>query len=111
MTLHAKYSGQNDPNEALHNNNVGPVVRAGDVAHAVVEAAEIDNPDKEIIVDDKLAYVRVMAEDELILKRETLEECLGRPFRMQDLEVNLSSFAGQIEMDSDRVRFYFKHHI
>jgi toluene monooxygenase system protein D len=96
---------------ALNNNMVGPVLRAGDVAIAVGEAAEIDNPDKEIKVDDKLAYVRIGAEDELILRKETIEECLGRPFRMQELEINLSSFSGLIDMDSDRVRFYFNKHL
>ncbi|MDY6891791.1 MAG: MmoB/DmpM family protein [Pseudomonadota bacterium] len=96
---------------ALNNNMVGPVIRAGDVALAVMDAAEIDNPGKEIKVDDKVAYVRISAEDELILKKETIQECLGRPFRMQELEINLSSFAGIIDMDSDRVRFYFNKHL
>ena len=111
MTLSAENPVITDPDKALQNNMVGPVMRAGDIAEAVVEAAEIDNPDKEILNDDKVAYVRIQAEDELILKRETIEECLGRPFRMQELEINLSSFAGNIEMGSDSVRFYFKKHI
>jgi len=93
--------------DAINNNRVGPVMRAGDVAQAVVEAAEMDNPDKEIEVDDKIAYLRISADNELILTKESIEECLGRPFQMQDLEVNLSSFAGQIDADTDRVRFYF----
>ena len=37
----------------------------------------------------------------------SIEEELGRPFRMNDLEVDLSSFAGQIESRDDSVRFYF----
>ncbi len=96
---------------ALENNNVGPVLRAGDIASAVAEAAEIDNPDKEITIDDKIAYVRIAAEEEMTLNRETIEECLGRPFRMQELEINLSSFAGNIEMDTDKVRFFFNKHL
>jgi len=100
-----------DGDNALENNRVGPVMRAGDIAQAVAEAAEIDNPDKEVTVDDKVAYLRIAAEDELILNRETIEECLGRPFRMQELEINLSSFAGNIEMDTDHVRFYYTKHI
>ena len=111
MTRTADNPVTNDPDKALENNKVGPVIRAGDIAEAVAEAAEIDNPGKEILVDDKLAYFRVETDDELVLKRETIEECLGRPFRMQELEVNLSSFAGNIEMDSDHARFYYKKHI
>jgi toluene monooxygenase system protein D len=97
--------------DAINNNRVGPVMRAGDVAQAAVEAAEMDNPDKEIIVDDKVAYLRIAAEDELVLTRESMEECLGRPFKMQEIEINLSSFSGQIDANSDRIRFYFDKHI
>ena len=93
--------------DATQNNRVGPVMRAGDVAQAVVEAAEIDNPGKEIEVEDKLAYLRISTDDEMIITKETMEECLGRSFEMRDLEINLSSFAGLIDADSDRFRFYF----
>ena len=43
----------------------------------------------------------------MILRRETIERALGRPFVMNDLEVDLSSFAGQIETLPDAIRFYF----
>lgn len=93
--------------KSYHNNMVGPVMRAGDLAMAVIEAAKIDNPGKEIFVEDKRAYIRIHAEQEMILRQETIEEELGRPFRMNDLEVDLSSFAGQIESQDNAVRFYF----
>jgi toluene monooxygenase system protein D len=93
--------------EAYRNNRVGPVLRAGPLTAAVIEAAEEDNPGKIIRVDDKLAYVRIDCEGELILRRETLERALGRPFRMSELEVELGSFAGRIETAEDHVRFYF----
>ena len=93
--------------QAYHNNMVGPVMRAGDLAMAVIEAAKVDNPDKEIFVEDKRAYIRIHAEQEMILRQETIEEELGRPFKMNDLEVDLSSFAGQIESQDKAVRFYF----
>ncbi|WP_078119343.1 MmoB/DmpM family protein [Thiosocius teredinicola] len=93
--------------KAYHNNLVGPVMRAGDLAQAVVEAARLDNPGKEIFVDDKRAYIRIHTEQEMILRQATIEEELGRPFQMNDLEVDLSSFAGQIESGDDSIRFYF----
>lgn len=94
--------------QGYRNNRVGPVLRASPITEAVVEAAELDNPGKVIRVDDKLAYVRIDTEGELILRRATLEEALGRPFRMSELEVNLSSFAGRIETSDDHVRFYYE---
>ncbi len=93
--------------QAYHNNMVGPVMRAGDLALAVIEAAKVDNPGKEVVVDDKRAYLRIHTEQEMILRRQTIEDELGRPFKMNDLEVDLSSFAGQIESGDDSVRFYF----
>jgi len=93
--------------QAYHNNLVGPVMRAGDLAAAIIEAAKIDNPGKEVFVDDKRAYIRIHTEHEMILRRETIEDELGRAFKMNDLEVDLSSFAGQIESGDNAIRFYF----
>jgi toluene monooxygenase system protein D len=93
--------------QAYHNNMVGPVMRAGDLAQAVIAAAQIDNPDKEVFVDDRRAYIRIHTNHEMVLRRKTIEEELGRPFKMNDLEVDLSSFAGQIESQDNAVRFYF----
>ena len=93
--------------QAYHNNLVGPVMRAGDLAMAVIEAAKVDNPGKEVFVEDKRAYIRIHTEQEMVLHRATIEEELGRPFKMNDLEVDLSSFAGQIESGDNSIRFYF----
>lgn len=93
------------------NNRVGPVMRAGELAEAVVEAAREDNPGKEIRVDDKRAYLRIDTDDELILRRATIERHLGRSFKMNDLEVDLSSFAGRIETGPEQIRFYLLKHI
>jgi toluene monooxygenase system protein D len=68
--------------------------------------AVIDSPDREVTVEDHVAYVRVHCADECVIRRSTVEEALGRPFEMRELEVNLASFAGQIETATDHVRFY-----
>jgi len=97
--------------EVLYNNKVGPVLRAGELAEAAAEAAEIDNPDKDVVVEDKVAYVRIMADDELVLTQQSLSECLGRDLNIRELELDLSSFAGQIDWQPDKVRFYFDKHL
>ncbi len=93
--------------DVVYNNNVGPIVRAGDVALAVAEAAEIDNPDKEVKIIDQTAYLRISCPQEMIIRRDTIETCLGKSFEMRELEINMASFAGQIESTTDWVRFYF----
>lgn len=89
-------------------NQVGPVIRHGELADAIVDAAEIDNPGKEIKVEDKVAYLRIQTEGEMILRRETIENQLGRSFSLSELEIDLASFAGRIDMGTEQVRFYFE---
>ena len=97
-----------DLKNAYKQNKVGPILNGGDVAQAAIEAAEWDNPDKEITVDDKGAYVRIAAEGELILTRASMEEVLGRHFEMREIEIHLGSMAGQIEVTPEQIRFYFE---
>ncbi len=94
--------------DGYRNNRVGPVLRLSEITEGVIEAAREDNPGKTIRVDDKIAYVRIDTEGELVLRRATLERTLGRPFKMSELEVNLGSFAGRIETTDDQVRFYYE---
>ena len=91
---------------ADNGNLVGPVIQAGEIAQAVVEAVRADNPGKEVHVQDRASYVRIEVADECMIRRATLQEKLGRPFLMQELEVSMPSFAGQIENTSDYVKFY-----
>ena len=94
--------------QAARRNAVGPVLRAGEVADAVVEALEEDNPGKEFTVEDRVAYVRAETEGECVVRAETVARVLGRPFKIAELEVNLSSFSGRIETTDDTMRFYFE---
>ena len=94
--------------DAARKNAVGPVLRAGEVADAVVEALEEDNPGKEFTVEDRVAYVRAETEGECVVRAETVARVLGRPFKIAELEVNLSSFSGRIETTDDTMRFYFE---
>jgi len=37
-----------------------------------------------------------------------MEEALGRDFQMNEIEIHLGSMAGQIEVTSEKIRFYFE---
>ncbi|GAA3250973.1 hypothetical protein GCM10017691_63380 [Pseudonocardia petroleophila] len=85
----------------------GPVMQSGEIARAVAQAAEIDNPGRTVNVRDRGSYVRIEVEGgECILRRATIESELGRPFRLAELEVNMPSFVGRIETGTEIVRFY-----
>ena len=94
--------------DVARKNSVGPVLRAGEVADAVVEALQEDNPGKEFTVEDRVAYVRAETEGECVVRAKSVARVLGRPFRIAELEVNLTSFSGRIETTDDTMRFYFE---
>lgn len=93
--------------QGFKNNRVGPIFRGGDVANAAQEAVEMDNPGKEVHIEDRGAYVRIECDHECILTRKSMEEVLGRPFQMREMEINLSSFSGQLSQTADHLRFYY----
>lgn len=97
-------SGSDDARQ----NSVGPVLRAGEVADAVVEAVQLDNPGKEFVIENRIAYVRVETEGECFIRQETLSEMLGRPITMPEVEINLTSFSGRIETTDTYMRFYLE---
>ncbi|MDR2279431.1 MmoB/DmpM family protein [Gordonia sp. PDNC005] len=89
---------------------VGPVVQAGEIADAVASAAVIDNDGQRVDIRNRGSYVRVEVDGgECILRRQTIEEELGRPFLMRELEVSMPSFVGRIETGTEQIRFYLAH--
>ncbi|MFJ4026809.1 MmoB/DmpM family protein [Paenarthrobacter sp. NPDC089989] len=84
-------------------NPVGPVFRIGDEVDKIISALEDDNPDTEIEVIDRGAYVRVQAEDKLVLTEPTLQDHLGPDYRIRSLEVVMSSFSGRVSTESDSI--------
>ena len=89
-------------------NPVGPILRMSDEVEPVIEAIREDNPDREIEVIDRGAYVRVQADGYLVVTEESLQRHLGSNFRIRSLEVMLTAFAGRIETRSDRMEWYLE---
>jgi toluene monooxygenase system protein D len=89
---------------------VGPVLRGvdADLIEAVIAAAELDNPDRDIVVDDHRGYVRVHAAERFRLTRATLTAVLGRPFELSELEPSLVSFAGRLRQSRDEWIWYLR---
>ncbi|WP_033292593.1 MmoB/DmpM family protein [Amycolatopsis jejuensis] len=86
---------------------VGPILQTGEVARAVADAAVTDNAGCRVDVRNRGSYVRVEVEGgECVLRRATIAEELGRPFKMSELELIMPSFVGRIETGSDVIRFY-----
>lgn len=93
-----------------HEKMVGPVIRGVDteVADAVIEAIEADNPDSEVVVEDAGGYIRIGCPQRCLLTRASLEEALGHSFELSQLEPSLSAFAGRMKATDDEVLWYLE---
>jgi len=87
---------------------VGPVITAGPMAEAVLDAVREDNADREIIAEEHASYVRIWVQDECLIRMETVSRMFGRPVSVGDIEVNMPSFSGFIKTSHDLIRFYAK---
>jgi toluene monooxygenase system protein D len=89
---------------------VGPVIRGMDanLADAVIDAIEVDNPDAEVLVDDQGGYIRIGTPNVCRLTRASLEEALGRTFQLHQLEPQLAGFAGRMKLTDDDVVWFLE---
>lgn len=79
---------------------VGPVLENSEVARAIIAAIREGVPGVE--VQDRGAYLRVLAPGRCTVSRSAIERVLGRPFRLPgDLEAVMPSFQGAFRVDSD----------
>jgi toluene monooxygenase system protein D len=89
--------------QVLREKFVGPVLRGmdGDIIDALLVAIAQDNPDAEMLYEDRGGYVRIHTSRRCRVTRKSLEAALGRPFRLGDLEPSLSAFAGRMRYQGD----------
>ncbi len=93
-----------------HVKMVGPVIRGLDanLADAVITAIETDNPGEDIVVDDQGGYIRIGVPQRCRVTRASLEDALGRTFRLSELEPTLAGFAGRMKLTDDEVVWYLE---
>ena len=84
--------------------DVGPVLQAGPLASAVVDAIRALNADARVI--DRGAYLRVLCPRRCVVTRAAIEERTGAAFRLPaDLELVMSSFKGRFTVSEDDARW------
>lgn len=86
---------------------VGPVLRMSDDIDGILAAIRDDNPDKEVTVTDRGAYVRIEAPSFLRVTRESVARYLGRDFELRRLETLMSAFAGRINNRTDQITWEY----
>ncbi|TVT48153.1 MAG: monooxygenase [Denitromonas halophila] len=71
----------------------------------IVEAIVQDNPDA--IVNEAPAMVKIDADGKLVIRRETIEELIGRSYDLQELQVNLITMSGNLDQTDDEMTLYW----
>lgn len=81
--------------------------QANEETRPIVEAILQDNPDAQ--AESQPAMVRITAEDELTIRRETIEDLIGRAFDLQELHINLVTLSGHVDEDDDQLVLSWKN--
>jgi len=85
---------------------VGPIIRSGEIAEAVIDAIAEDNPGRHVFVVDRGDYIRVHVDHQCVLRKATMEKHLGRSYDLCRLEIEMPSFAGRIRTTDDEYTWY-----
>ena len=67
----------------------------------VVEAILADNPEATAVHSPGL--VKIDAPGRLVVRRETIDAIVGRPFDLQQIQVNLVTLSGHVDEDDDEL--------
>ncbi len=74
-------------------------LQANEDTRPVIDAIQIDNPEAQ--VERQPAMVRITASNYLVVRRETIEEQIGRSYDLQELQINLITLSGNVDEDED----------
>lgn len=93
---------------ALDHDLVGPVIRSGNLAEAVIDAVEADNPDQDVLVLDRDDYIRIHTTKRCRLTKASIEKFLGRSYELAALEIDMPSFKGRLRSRTDEYVWFYE---
>ncbi|MCW0182706.1 MmoB/DmpM family protein [Zavarzinia sp.] len=71
----------------------------------IIEAIEADNP-KAVVTRDP-AMVRISAPGQLVIRKDTIEQNLGRDFDLQEIHINLITLSGHVDEDDETLTLHW----
>ena len=87
--------------------NVFIAFQKNEESRSIVDAILADNP--EAVVNEQPAMVKVDVPGRMVIRRSTIEDQIGRPFDLQELQVNLITLSGHIDESDDEFVLSWKH--
>jgi len=87
---------------------VGIDLQESEENRALIDAIKADNP--ELTVRHMPGLVKLQAAGQIVIKRETVEARLGRPWETGEFQLAIVSYAGNFsEWDDDQIIVRWKH--
>lgn len=83
----------------MSNNMVYIALQNNEDARPIIEAIEQDNP--HATIDHFPAMVKIDAEGRIEVRRDTVEELIGREWDPQEMHLHLVSISGNVDEDDD----------
>ncbi|NMG69118.1 MmoB/DmpM family protein [Parazoarcus communis] len=74
-------------------------LQANEDTRPIIDAIALDNP--AAVINRQPAMVKIDAPDHLVIRRETIEDQLGRAYDLQELQINLITLSGNVDEDDD----------
>ena len=73
--------------------------QTNDESRSIIDAILADNP--AAVLNEQPAMVKIDAPGQMSIKRASIEERLGRPFDLQELQLHLITLSGHIDETDD----------
>ncbi|ACO79239.1 Multi-component phenol hydoxylase, activator subunit; LapM [Azotobacter vinelandii CA] len=74
-------------------------LQANEETRPIIEAIASDNP--LALVHREPAMVKIDAPNRLVIRKESIEERIGRRYDLQELQINLITLSGNVDEDDD----------
>ena len=71
----------------------------------IIEAVLADNPLAEAV--ESPAMVKIDAEGKLVVRRETIEELIGRPYDLQEMQIHMITMSGNLDQTDDEMTLFW----
>ena len=72
----------------------------------LIDAIKGDNPHAEVI--ESPAMVRIVAPGRLVIRRESVEELIGRSYDLREIQLNTISIGGEVDETEDEFVLFWQ---
>lgn len=72
----------------------------------IIEAIMQDNP--HAVIDEQPAMVKINADGKLVVRRETIEELIGRDYDLHEMQINMITMSGNMDQTDDEITLFWK---